>query len=113
MLSTQESQDRQELERRHDAVVREEIEIFRQRADDFLAGRITEDEFRPFRLKHGIYGQRQPGVQMVRVKIPSGMLTARQLEQLALVGGRVRWQPRAPDHAAEHAVSLRPAGQGG
>ena len=66
-------------------MVREEIETFRRKAQAFLDGQITEDEFRPFRLKHGIYGQRQPGVQMVRSKIPSGMLTAAQAEQLARV----------------------------
>jgi sulfite reductase beta subunit-like hemoprotein len=77
----------------HDRVVREEIETFRRKAQAFLDGQITEDEFRPFRLKHGIYGQRQPGVQMVRSKIPGGMLTAAQAGQLARVaeefgGGR-------------------------
>ena len=80
-----ESVDRVDFERHHDSVVREEIETFRRKAAAFLAGDIPEDDFRPFRLKHGIYGQRQPGVQMVRVKVPGGLLTARQLEQLALV----------------------------
>src|SRR5436190_16397176 len=84
---------RQELEIQHARTVHEEIETFRQKAEAFLAGEITEDDFRPFRLKHGIYGQRQAGVQMVRTKIPSGLLTARQTEQLARVadefgGGR-------------------------
>ena len=69
----------------HDRLVRKEIEIFRDRAQLFLEGQITEDEFRPFRLKHGIYGQRQSGVQMVRCKIPSGLLTSRQVEQLAVI----------------------------
>ncbi|MGO9012916.1 MAG: nitrite/sulfite reductase [Bryobacteraceae bacterium] len=77
--------DRQLFEIEHDRLVREEIETFRRKAQAFLDGQITEDEFRPFRLKHGIYGQRQPGVQMVRSKIPSGMLTAAQAEQLARV----------------------------
>ncbi|HWB83922.1 MAG TPA: nitrite/sulfite reductase [Bryobacteraceae bacterium] len=76
---------REEFERQHERTVREEIEIFRQRAEEFLAGQITEDEFRKFRLKHGIYGQRQPGVQMVRCKIPGGLLTARQVEQFGRV----------------------------
>src|SRR6476469_11269335 len=84
---------REELELQHERTVREEIEIFRDRAQKVLAGEITDDEFRPFRLKHGIYGQRQPGVQMVRCKIPSGLLTADQVVQLARVadefgGGR-------------------------
>jgi sulfite reductase beta subunit-like hemoprotein len=85
--------DRQLFETEHDRLVREEIETFRRKAQAFLDGQITEDEFRPFRLKHGIYGQRQAGVQMVRSKIPSGMLTAAQAGQLARVaeefgGGR-------------------------
>jgi len=84
---------REEFEHQHQVTVRQEIETFRERANQFLAGEITEDDFRPFRLKHGIYGQRQAGVQMVRCKIPGGLLTAAQLEQLALVaeefgGGR-------------------------
>lgn len=84
---------REEFEREHEVTVREEIERFRAKAGQLQAGEITDNEFRPFRLRFGIYGQRQPGVQMVRTKIPSGMLTARQLEQLALVadefgGGR-------------------------
>src|SRR5215469_18269191 len=76
---------REAFENKHDQTVRQEIEIFRQKAAAFLAGDIPEDEFRPFRLKHGIYGQRQPGVQMVRVKIPGGLATARQFEQFGAI----------------------------
>jgi sulfite reductase beta subunit-like hemoprotein len=76
---------REDFERHHDQVVREEIETFRIKANAFLAGEIPEDEFRPFRLKHGIYGQRQPGVQMVRCKVPGGLMTAAQMEQLAVI----------------------------
>ncbi|HEX3744422.1 MAG TPA: nitrite/sulfite reductase [Bryobacteraceae bacterium] len=84
---------RQELEIEHDRVVREEIDTFRSRSRAYLDGEITDDQFRPFRLKHGIYGQRQAGVQMVRCKIPGGLLTARQTEQLGRIadefgGGR-------------------------
>ena len=84
---------REKLENQHDQTVREEIETFRTKAMSYLAGEITDADFRPFRLKHGIYGQRQPGVQMVRCKIPSGLLTAAQVGQLARVadefgGGR-------------------------
>src|SRR5438552_4324804 len=90
---------REELERAHEHTVREEIEIFRQTAEAFLAGQITEDQFRPFRLKHGIYGQRQPGVQMVRCKVPAGLVTAPQLEQFAQIadefgGGRAHLTTR-------------------
>src|SRR5437764_8357967 len=76
---------RQQFEVQHDATIRDEIESFRQKAEAFLAGEITEDAFRPFRLKHGIYGQRQAGVQMVRCKIPGGLLTAAQVERLAKI----------------------------
>ena len=84
---------REKLENQHDQTVRTEIETFRAKAMSYLAGEITDADFRPFRLKHGIYGQRQPGVQMVRCKIPSGLLTTAQIGQLARIadefgGGR-------------------------
>ena len=40
----------------------EEIETFEAEAMRALAGDVSQDLFRPFRLQHGIYGQRQPGV---------------------------------------------------
>ncbi|GIV33159.1 MAG: ferredoxin--nitrite reductase [Chitinophagales bacterium] len=49
----------------------------------FRAGEIPEDKFKHFRLTRGVYGQRQLGVQMVRIKIPHGRLTARQLIRIA------------------------------
>jgi sulfite reductase beta subunit-like hemoprotein len=76
---------REELELQHERTVRDEIEYFRTQSQKVLDGEISDDQFRPFRLKNGIYGQRQPGVQMVRVKIPSGLLTARQMEQLGRI----------------------------
>src|SRR5579871_604415 len=79
---------RDDFEAAHDRTVRQEIETFRREAHRFLAGEIPEEKFRPFRLKHGIYGQRQAGVQMVRCKIPGGLLTSAQLEQLALISDR-------------------------
>src|SRR5579871_6552401 len=81
----QEDLQRAQLEQQHDRTVREEIETFRRTSQAFLAGEMTEDDFRPFRLKHGIYGQRQAGVQMVRCKIPGGLLTAPQMEQMAVI----------------------------
>ena len=74
---------REAFELEHDGVVRREIETFRERAQAFLEGHISDDDFRPFRLKHGVYGQRQPGVQMIRVKVPGGLATAAQIEQFA------------------------------
>jgi len=61
----------------------QEIDTFDLFVRRFWAGEITPDEFKRFRLQHGVYGQRQEGVHMIRVKIPWGGLTARQLERLA------------------------------
>ncbi len=70
-------------QRQHDRTVRAEIEEFRAKAAEFLAGSITDDDFRPYRLRFGCYGQRQAGVQMMRTKVPGGMLTASQMDRLA------------------------------
>ncbi len=72
-----------------------EIDTFDQFVEDFHAGRINPDDFKRFRLQHGIYGQRQHEVQMVRVKIPWGGLTASQLDRLADVAERT---PRRTGH---------------
>jgi sulfite reductase beta subunit-like hemoprotein len=74
-----------QTEAEYDATVRADIELFRSHAEKFVAGEITDDQFRAQRLRRGIYGQRQPGVQMIRTKIPGGILTARQMDQLALI----------------------------
>ena len=77
--------DRQVLEQEYDSTVRADIELFRSQAQEFLDGKLTADEFRPYRLRRGIYGQRQDGVQMIRTKIPGGLLTSGQMRQLAAV----------------------------
>ena len=60
-----------------------EIERFRAFVADYKAGRLDGDSFRRFRLQNGIYGIRgQVDIQMVRVKIPFGRLTAPQLDGL-------------------------------
>jgi sulfite reductase (ferredoxin) len=61
----------------------QEIDNIEAEIHRFLRGELSPERFRAFRLGHGIYGQRQPGVQMVRVKIPSGVLNGRQLRRLA------------------------------
>ncbi|HSB45597.1 MAG TPA: sulfurtransferase TusA family protein [Nitrospira sp.] len=66
----------------------EEIETFEKEALRMLSGEIVNDLFKPFRLQYGIYGQRQPGVQMVRIKIPFGGLTANQLRRVAELAER-------------------------
>src|SRR5207302_338042 len=77
------SEPRSVFNQDHDNVVRAEIEAFRAKAAEYLAGAITEDDFRGYRLRFGCYGQRQAGVQMMRTKVPGGMLTADQMDRLA------------------------------
>src|SRR5271155_3613336 len=69
----------------YDTLVRADIEEFRTQAEKHLAGELNADQFRPWRLRRGVYGQRQPGVQMIRTKIPGGIATAPQVRQLAAV----------------------------
>jgi sulfite reductase (ferredoxin) len=68
--------------------IAEEIETFEAEATRMISGEIASDLFKPFRLQYGIYGQRQPGVQMVRIKIPFGGLTSNQLRRVAELADR-------------------------
>jgi sulfite reductase (ferredoxin) len=68
--------------------IREEIETFETEVRRILSGEISGDLFKPFRLQYGIYGQRQPGVQMVRIKIPFGGLSSNQLRRVAELADR-------------------------
>ncbi|WP_247235489.1 nitrite/sulfite reductase [Telluribacter sp. SYSU D00476] len=49
----------------------------------FATGEVPEEAFRKYRLARGVYGQRQPGVQMIRIKLPHGRITADQLVRIA------------------------------
>jgi sulfite reductase beta subunit-like hemoprotein len=60
-----------------------EFEDFETEATKFLGGETPENEFIGFRLKQGVYGQRQPGVQMIRVKLPFGGITPEQMDAFA------------------------------
>ena len=64
-------------------ILQREYDDFKTEATRFLAGETPEDEFIKFRLKQGVYGQRQPDVQMVRVKLPFGGVTPEQMESFA------------------------------
>lgn len=75
--------DPQAVEQEYDSIVRQDIELFRSQAGEFTAGRINDDQFRPHRLRRGVYSQRQAGVHMIRTKVPGGLLTANQMRQLA------------------------------
>jgi sulfite reductase beta subunit-like hemoprotein len=68
--------------------LQEEIDDFELQLKRFRSGEFDETDFQAYRLKQGIYGQRQPDAQMVRVKVPFGGLKADQLDALGVVAAR-------------------------
>jgi sulfite reductase beta subunit-like hemoprotein len=64
-------------------ILEREFDDFDERASGFLEGAEGEDEFIPFRLKQGVYGQRQEARQMIRVKLPLGGVNPEQLDAFA------------------------------
>src|SRR5476651_2244931 len=64
--------------------VDERVAQFRDQTRRFLAGELSEDEFRPLRLQNGLYIQKY--APMLRVAIPYGLLSTKQLRQLAHIG---------------------------
>lgn len=76
---------REAVESEYDRTVRADIESFREAAITYMAGGLTDDQFRAHRLRRGVYSQRQAGVHMIRTKIPGGILTADQMDVLAKV----------------------------
>src|ERR671918_764884 len=62
----------------------EETEIFAKNVRLFRQGKISDDNFRRFRLQHGAYGSRlRMDYSMVRIKVPGGEITPEQLEKIA------------------------------
>ncbi|MFZ5557650.1 MAG: nitrite/sulfite reductase [Pseudomonadota bacterium] len=64
-------------------LVDERVAQFRDQTRRFLAGKLTEDQFRPLRLQNGLYIQRH--APMLRVAIPYGLLSSKQLRRLARI----------------------------
>ena len=67
-------------------IVDERVAQYRDQVRRFLAGELSEDEFRPLRLQNGLYIQRY--APMLRVAIPYGLLSAKQLRMLASIARR-------------------------
>jgi sulfite reductase beta subunit-like hemoprotein len=106
-----------------------EVDEFVRVLEQYEHGEIGPDQWRAFRLLRGTYGQRQDGVQMLRVKIPQGLMDTRQLRTFADVAER--WSrgfghittrqnlqfhfirlddvPAALDHLAEAGLTTREA----
>ena len=67
-------------------LVDERVAQFRDQTRRYLAGELTDDEFRPLRLQNGLYIQRH--APMLRVAVPYGVLSSRQMSKLAHIARR-------------------------
>lgn len=67
---------------------KKDIIDLQKKIERFQNGEIEEDKFKLFRLTRGVYGQRQPGVQMIRIKLPYGKVTSDQLIKIADVSDK-------------------------
>ncbi|MHB8377528.1 MAG: nitrite/sulfite reductase [Dehalococcoidia bacterium] len=83
MVATAATKSEFAQDKSHDPVVQAEIDNFERQALAWRAGGGLGDDFRPFRLQHGTYGQRQADRQMMRIKAPHGTLTPEQLHAVA------------------------------
>lgn len=63
-------------------IVQKEIIDLEKKIHAFRGGKIDDERFRSLRLARGIYGQRQEGVQMIRIKLPYGKVTSEQLRRI-------------------------------
>jgi sulfite reductase (ferredoxin) len=77
-------------------ILQKEFDDFDTESTRFLKGELEEDGFIKFRLKQGVYGQRQADVQMIRVKLPMGGVTPDQLD--AFADGIERYVPLRKGH---------------
>jgi sulfite reductase (NADPH) hemoprotein beta-component len=68
------------------AIVAERVAQFRDQTRRYLAGQLSDDEFRPLRLQNGLYIQRH--APMLRIAIPYGLLSSTQLRKLAHIARR-------------------------
>ncbi len=63
-------------------IVEQDIIALEAKIREFQGGSLDEEKFRSLRLARGIYGQRQPGVQMIRIKLPYGKVSSQQLRRI-------------------------------
>ena len=65
------------------SIVEKDIIDLGKKIELFKDGKISDDKFRALRLARGVYGQRQQGVQMIRIKLPFGKVTTKQLRRIS------------------------------
>ena len=68
-----------------DPIVQKDIIDLERKIALFRDGKIDDERFRSLRLARGVYGQRQEGVQMIRIKLPFGKVTGEQLHRICKV----------------------------
>ncbi len=65
------------------ALVEKDIIDLDKKIREFREGKVHDEKFRSLRLARGVYGQRQQGVQMIRIKLPFGKISSKQLLRIA------------------------------
>ena len=68
-----------------DPIVQKDIIDLERKIALFRDGKIDDERFRSLRLARGVYGQRQEGVQMIRIKLPFGKVSSEQLQRICAV----------------------------
>lgn len=76
------------LQKNISEAAKKDILELERRIEKFNQGEIAEDKFKLYRLTRGVYGQRQTGVQMIRIKLPYGKVTPQQLVTIANVSDK-------------------------
>ncbi|MDH7445220.1 HEPN domain-containing protein [Aquimarina sp. 2201CG14-23] len=66
-------------------IVQKDVIELANKIEQFHKGKIDEEKFRSLRLARGVYGQRQEGVQMIRIKLPYGKVLSNQLRRICEV----------------------------
>jgi len=87
-MSTEVKQKELNLSEKISNEAKEDIIELQEKITGFQEGKIDSEKFRAFRLTRGVYGQRQEGVQMVRIKLPFGKLNPEQLVQIANISDK-------------------------
>lgn len=64
-------------------IVEKDILELDRKIHEFKEGKLDEEKFRSLRLARGVYGQRQEGVQMIRIKLPYGKVSSKQLHRIS------------------------------
>jgi sulfite reductase (ferredoxin) len=82
-MVTKQIQSEFAVDKSNDFITKAEIDNFEREALAWRAGSGLGDDFRPFRLQHGTYGQRQADRQMMRIKVPHGTMTPEMLHAVA------------------------------